>query len=179
MATEATIPRARRVRTPKVKDALDPRKAAFLAAYVDPESETFGNALRSALASGYSQEYAENITHKMPDWLAEKVGDSMLLLKAERNLNKMLSLETNLPVIGMFGPMYEQIPNGRDKNGKERFKRGKVVRAENHKLLSIQADVTKFVAERLNKKKFGPRATVDVLSGGEPIKEIHYITPKI
>ncbi len=81
-----------------------------------------------------------------------------MLKKAERNLNKILELETNLPVIGMFGKLYERIPNGRDKKtGKEKFKRGALITAENHKLLAIQADVTKFVSERLGRIHYGPK----------------------
>lgn len=68
----------------------DPRQTLFLVNYLDPKSETFSNALQSALKAGYTQEYAENITHKMPDWLTEKVGDGYLIKKAEENLKEFL-----------------------------------------------------------------------------------------
>lgn len=137
----------------------DPRQALCLTHYLDPKSPTFSNMLQSALKAGYAQEYAENLMSLLPDWLSDRIGESAMLLKAERNLDEVLDLETNLPVIGMFGPIYERIPNGRDKKGKEKFKRGKLVMAENHKLLSIKADVTKFVAERIGRKKYGPKAS--------------------
>lgn len=73
--------------------APDPRQALFLSYYLDPESETFSNALQSALKADYSQEYAESITHKMPNWLAEKVGDSLLINLAEKNLLNFLKGE--------------------------------------------------------------------------------------
>lgn len=59
----------------KNKDLLDPRQAEFLNNYLDPSSKTYGNALQSALKAGYSQEYAESITAKAPQWLSENVGE--------------------------------------------------------------------------------------------------------
>ena len=72
---------------------LDPRQIKFLEYYLDEKSDTFSNALQSALKAGYKQEYAENITSRFPKWLSEKVGDMNLVDKAERNLNKFLSDE--------------------------------------------------------------------------------------
>ena len=95
---------------------IDPRQNLFLELWLDPKSDTFSNALQSALKAGYSQEYSESLLARMPSWLSEKVSELNMLSKAERNLNKFLDL---------------------DKNPK------------------IQADITKFVAERLGKKKYG------------------------
>lgn len=72
---------------------LTPQQAEFLAYYTDPNSLTFGNALQSALKAKYSQEYAESITAKMPDWLAENVGKSKRLKKAEKNLDEVQDLD--------------------------------------------------------------------------------------
>lgn len=69
---------------------LTPQQIAFLKGYTDPKSPTWGNALQSALKAGYSQEYSESITAKMPDWLAENVGKSKLVQKAEKNLELAL-----------------------------------------------------------------------------------------
>lgn len=105
----------------------DPRQTLFLSAYLDPKSPTFSNALQSALSVGYGQEYAENITSQMPDWLSESLGEMSMLAKAEKNLNKVLDLNTELGDTGFHSD----------------------------KLLRIQADVSKFVAERLGRKKYG------------------------
>ncbi len=70
---------------------VDPRQALFLSLYLDPKSETFANALQSALKVGYEQEYAESITAKMPDWLAESVRHNDLVKQAEKNLKTFLS----------------------------------------------------------------------------------------
>jgi phage terminase small subunit len=75
-------------------DKLDPRQIEFLKGYNDPKSKTFGNALQSAVKAGYSQEYAENITSLMPDWLSESIGRRKRLLeKAEKNLENLLDSE--------------------------------------------------------------------------------------
>lgn len=99
----------------------DPRQSIFLSCYLDPKSETFSNALQSALKAGYEQEYAENITSLMPDWLSEAIGDMNLIKKAEKNLLYFLT-------------------DTKDER--------------------IKADITKFVSERLNKKKYSSRQEV-------------------
>lgn len=61
---------------------VDPRQGLFLSFYMDPTSDTWSNALQSALKAGYSEEYANNITGNMPVWLSESIG------KHQRMLNK-------------------------------------------------------------------------------------------
>lgn len=72
---------------------LNPQQEEFLSYYTDPKSETFGNALQSALKAKYSQEYSENITSLMPDWLSENIGSLKMLKKAEKNLERMLDMD--------------------------------------------------------------------------------------
>jgi hypothetical protein len=70
---------------------LTPKQIAFLAYYTDPKSETFSNAYRSALKAGYEQQYAENITNLMPDWLSEAMERrKRMLMKAEQRLEQSL-----------------------------------------------------------------------------------------
>lgn len=106
---------------------VDPRQALFFSYYIDPKSPTFSNALQSALRAGYAQEYAESLTAQMPKWLSESLGEMSMLAKAEKNLNKVLDLNTELGDTGLHSD----------------------------KLLRIQADVSKFIAERLGRKKYG------------------------
>ena len=73
-----------------VNKELDPRQIKFLEYYLDVKSDVFGNALQSGLKAGFSQEYSENITTLMPAWLSENIGNSKLLLKAQKNLNELL-----------------------------------------------------------------------------------------
>lgn len=72
---------------------LTPQQENFLAYYTDPRSETFSNALQSALRAGFAQEYAENITSLMPDWLSESLGDLSRLRRAEKRLDQILDLD--------------------------------------------------------------------------------------
>jgi len=76
-----------------MSELLTPQQQVFLSSYTDPNSDYFGNALQSALKAGYSQEYSESITAKMPDWLAENVGKVKRLKKAEKNLEEVQNLE--------------------------------------------------------------------------------------
>lgn len=77
---------------------LTPQQQSFLKAYLDPKSPTWGNALQSALSAGYSQEYSESITHQMPDWLAENLGKTKVVQKAQKNLE--LALEGGMDEAG-------------------------------------------------------------------------------
>ena len=65
---------------------IDPRQELFLSSYLNPQSETWGNALQSGLKAGYTQEYSESLTAQMPKWLSEGLGDNILLQKASANL---------------------------------------------------------------------------------------------
>ena len=107
---------------------LTPQQEAFLSYYTNPKSETFSNAVQSALKAGYEETYANNITGLMPDWLFENIGDARLLNKAEKVLNSTLD----------YQPVNED---------------GKI----DTSLLSIQNKTAQFVAERLNKDKYSSR----------------------
>lgn len=126
----------------------DPRQSTFLALYLDPKSETFSNALQSALNSGYEREYAESITAKMPAWLAEAVGEkSEMLDLAERNLKETLELPQKTHAMGAFGPLYEK--------GKKKGKKIPIM-AYNASLIKYRLDAAKFIAERIGKDKYRP-----------------------
>ena len=100
---------------------LDPRQIKFLELYLDPNSETFANAYKSAMDAGYKREYAENITKLLPKWLSDNIGDVQLVKKALKNLKEFLD----------------------EKKDKK-----------------IKADITKFVLERLHKKKFSTKTEI-------------------
>ena len=110
---------------------VDPRQAAFLAAYQDPESKTFANALQSALSAGYSREYAESILVQRPKWLSEYLGNDKRLAKAEAHLDEVLEMPITQQAMGPFGPLYEKtetfvektLKNGRKKKVKQIIKK--------------------------------------------------------
>ena len=72
------------------KEQLDPRQAKFLELYLDPQSETFGNAYQSGIKAGYSKEYSENIMSLLPDWLSENIEGAELVAQALKNLKEFL-----------------------------------------------------------------------------------------
>lgn len=61
--------------------------------------------------------------------------------EAERAMHRTVRLNTNLPVVGMFGVV-------KDENGK-------IIRKENAALLKVKMDTTQFVLERLNPERYG------------------------
>lgn len=72
----------------------DDRQLKFLEYYLNPKSETYTNALQSALKAGFAQQYAESITAQMPDWLLEALGKEQRLAKAEKVFDECLTMET-------------------------------------------------------------------------------------
>lgn len=72
----------------------NPQQQVFLESFLNPDSETWGNYRQSALKAGYSEDYADNISVQMPDWLNEALGKSRRVIKAEKNLD--LALEGGL-----------------------------------------------------------------------------------
>ena len=72
---------------------LTPQQELFLSYYTNPKSETFSNTYQSALKAGYSEEYSQNITGQLPDWLSESISDMKRLRKAEKNLDEVQNIE--------------------------------------------------------------------------------------
>lgn len=82
-------------------DELTPKQIEFLKYYNDPTSETFSNALQSALKAGFSQNYAENITVAMPNWLEENVGRrKRMFYKAERRIDSLIDSKNEKIALG-------------------------------------------------------------------------------
>ena len=122
---------------PQKEGRLDPKQIEFLKNYLNPKSKTFGNAKQSALKVGYSNKYAENLMNVMPQWLGDNMENLTMVKKAEKNLDEFLDLDiTN---------------KGITKDGKEIYEYDDVGK------LRVKADISKFVAERLNKKKWSER----------------------
>ena len=75
-----------------MSEALDPRQAKFLELYLNPKSKSFSNVYQSALAAGYSENYATNLKSKV-NWLVEngrEVTKEHLVSKAKKVLDKSL-----------------------------------------------------------------------------------------
>lgn len=79
---------------------LDPRQELFISYYLNPDSETWSNAYKSALKAGYAEEYAQSITGQGTSWFSESISDNSLILKATKNLEKALIGELDDPEKG-------------------------------------------------------------------------------
>ncbi len=72
----------------------DPRQKMCWDLYVNPSSETFGNAYRSALRAGYEENTAAVIT--IQDWFKERLRRLNMLNKAEKVLEKCLDQKKDM-----------------------------------------------------------------------------------
>ena len=69
---------------------LDPRQKTCWEFYVNPNSETFGNATQSGVKAGYTFEYANDITST--EWFCEKLWRLNSVSTAEKTFKKLLDL---------------------------------------------------------------------------------------
>lgn len=71
---------------------LDPRQKLCWDFYVNPNSETFGNGLQSAIKAGYEEGTANQIT-TFP-WFVDRLRRLNMLEKAEKVLDKTLEMKS-------------------------------------------------------------------------------------
>lgn len=109
---------------------LDPRQKLCWESYVNPKSETFGNAYQSALKAGYEETYCTQIT--VTEWFLEKVRRLNMLGKAEKVLDKTLEEDFDYREVLIDGN-----PTG--------------LKVRDSALSKIQQDTAKFITERLGK----------------------------
>jgi hypothetical protein len=67
---------------------MDPRQKLCWESYINPRSETFGNATQSAIKAGYEPDYADQMT--TVEWFKGKVRRLNMLGKAEKVLDETL-----------------------------------------------------------------------------------------
>ncbi len=70
---------------------LAPRQQRFLELYCDANSSTFGNCYQSAIAAGFSDMTARNLTHNKPSWYSEKLGQ-IKIMEPEDLLGKLTEI---------------------------------------------------------------------------------------
>lgn len=181
--SEANSPKTgrRRKTNPNGANAVvvDPRQALFFSYYFNPKSETFSNALQSALQAGYSEGYAKNLMDTMPAWLGEKMVElnrAKMLQTAENNLLEIMELPSKVQAMGAFGPLFEQGKQigtrTRRKKNKETGEMEEIEEPVYEKipvmvyaspLLKVKNDASKFVAERLGRKQYAQKLEVETL----------------
>ena len=122
-----------------------PQRQLFKELYLNPESDTFGNASASAREAGFSESYAKRITS--PDagleWVSEIIRDHNRLQKAERVLDECLDMDiTNSKIVG------EEVYDFKDSG-----------------LLRVKQDTAKFVAKGMAKQKYSERQEIAAPNG--------------
>lgn len=86
-------------------DITDPRQALFLQLYYDHKSPTWGNAKQSAISAGYTPDFANNITYKMPKWWLDFIGQINISSLIEKHVSEVLTLPNVTQAMGAFGPL--------------------------------------------------------------------------
>lgn len=133
---------------------LDPRQKVCWGYYIDPKSETFSNALQSALRAGYEENYAKTIT--VTEWFVEKVRRMNLLGKAEKVLEECLDMK---PVIRK-----SIITKGED--GEEQSEM--VAEVTDPQMVKIRQDTAKFIASTQGKDEgYSTRSELTGKNGSE------------
>ncbi len=128
----------------KKEERLKPQQLEFIKNYMNNGSETFGNALQSAIKAGYSDKYARQIVSRDLDWMLEIVRHNSMLMKAEEVLDDMLNME---------------VVNRRLTSS------GDEIVMTDPSLVRNKADVAKFVASRIGKKTWSERKELTAADG--------------
>lgn len=106
---------------------FDPRQKRCWDLYIDPTSDTFGNAYRSAIQAGYAEQSASNVTCEK--WWKIRLNRLQMLEDAENVLKEMVNMKTKTAkIVG-----------------------NKFTESEEPQLVKIKQDTAKFLAERLGK----------------------------
>jgi phage terminase small subunit len=137
---------------------MNPQRTAFKENFLNPNSETFGNAKQSAIKAGFSPAYANAILSKSTGnaWVEEIIRDYEIVNKAEKVLAEMLEMATTNVV----------------ERGEE------IVLKVDPGLVKIKQDTAKFIAERLKKEKWSVR-TEHTGAGGENLMPNELVIKKI
>lgn len=131
---------------------LDPRQKLMWEYYINPKSETFGNAYQSALKANYEEATATQITTY--DWFLDKRRRLNLLSKAEKVLEECL--EMPIEVLDWEG-------HGED--------RTQIVKTE-PSLIKIKQDTAKFIASTQGKDEGYSTRTENTGKDGGPQEHV-------
>jgi hypothetical protein len=140
---------------------LDPRQKLCWDLYINPKSETFSNALQSAIQAGYEPEYANQIT--TAEWFLGKLRRLNLLGKSEIVLEEMLDLPVH---VIKYQPRSRF---GDDEEGEDEDEEPQSYLATEPQLIKIKQDTAKFLAERLGKNEGYSTRSEITGAGGESL----------
>jgi hypothetical protein len=138
---------------------LDPRQKYCWDSYIDPRSDTFSNALKSAVKAGYSESTASHITREM--WFVEKTRRLGFLSKSEQILEDILGM-----------PIITTEWQG---SGKEKVE----VMVTDVSIIKLKQDTAKFICERLGKnegyttkQELQHTGTIDLITGNRALDDL-------
>lgn len=146
----------------------DPRQTLFLQLYYDNHSPTWGNAKQSAIASGYSENVACQITYKMPKWWLDFIRQQDVSGMIEKHIAEVLNLPTVTQVMGAFGPITQTetvqeevgVYKTGPKKGQPKFKKKKIkvpVMQPNMQIIKEKTAVSKLAAPAHNPDMYGKK----------------------
>lgn len=149
---------------------LSPQQALFLQLYYDRESPTWGNAKRSALAAGFSESMANQITYLRPQWFVDFCRQNSLIEKIEEHFREVMNLPNVAQAMGAFGPLEvtrtiieetgEVFKSGK-KKGQPKTRRVKVkepVYVPNVAIIKAKNEVAKIAAPAHDPDRYGKKA---------------------
>lgn len=88
------------------KNILSPRQIEFINQYADIDSDTFGNAYKSAIKAGYTEQTAKRITAQIPDKVNQKISECLEPEKIkEKVISKLIKIIDALEDAGLRAKM--------------------------------------------------------------------------
>lgn len=143
---------------------VNPKQLDFIRYYLsDRTSDTYGNALKSAIKAGYDEKYAKGIMYEMPEWLStwtrDKMSDSELVEICEQNLRNDVLMDVEQPVVTSKGILVD--------------KEGKQIKVRDPRLMKLKADQSNFVLKAFKPKQYVPPTKIE--GTGENGEVLHRI----
>lgn len=148
---------------------LDPRQKVCWDTFIDPTSDTFSNAYKSARKAGYTHATALHITTEV--WFLEKVRRMNMLGKAERVLDEMLDLPIMVEA-ALNRYAIKANTEDEDEDGYSIDPEPQAFLRTDPALVKIKQDTAKFVAERLGKDDGYSSRNEHTGKNGAPLVEV-------
>lgn len=149
---------------------LTPKQALFLQYYLDPESKTWGSARGSALAAGFSESMANQITYLRPKWFVEFCSNTSLIDKIEGHFQEVMNLPNITQAMGAFGPLEKkevihedtgEVYKSGKKKGQPKTKKKTIkvpVYVPNINVIKAKNEVAKIAAPAHDPDRYGKKA---------------------
>lgn len=151
----------------------DPRQALFLQLYFDHQSPTWGNAKQSALAAGYGESMANQITYLRPQWFVEFCRQNSLIDKIENHFAEVMNLPNVTQAMGAFGPIEKkqviveetgEVYKSGKRKGQAKTKKKTVkvpVYVPNVAIIKAKNEVAKIAAPAHDPDRYGKKANTN------------------